>query len=209
MLGVIEEIVEWAGPIFATAGYGIVGLGVLLERSVFLGLVVPGDVVLALGGVYAARGNLDFALVCVVAILAAVVGESIGYLLGRHYGRSIIRRIPIVRGLEGSLEEAEAYFAEHGGKTVAIGRFATAVGSFIPFTAGLARMRYARFLAFDVPAIVVWAVGIALIGFLLGENLDFVEKVLQRFGLIILGAVVAFIAFRFWRKRHRRARLEE
>src|SRR5438067_584772 len=125
------------------------------ERSIFLGLVVPGDLILALGGVYASRGKLDLWLVIVVGILAATAGESIGYWLGRRYGRGFISRIPLVRRLDDRLEDAEGYFKRHGGKTVAIGRYATAAGAFVPFTAGVGKMPYRRFLLFDVPAIAV------------------------------------------------------
>jgi membrane protein DedA with SNARE-associated domain len=73
---------------------------------------------------------------------------------------------------------------------VAIGRYATAAGAFIPFVAGVGRMDYRRFLLFDIPAIVVWAAGITLFGYYFGEHIDFVDTVLSRFGLIMLGVLV-------------------
>ena len=203
----LEEIVERIGPVFDSAGYWIIASAVLLERSIFIGLIIPGDVVLALGGIYAAREQLSLPWVIVVAVLAAIVGESIGYSLGRRYGAGLISRLPLVRRLAPRLVAAEEYFARHGRKTVAIGRFATAAGAFIPFVAGVARMPYSRFLAVDVPAIIVWAGGIAAVGYVFGSNLGRVERFLSRFGLIVLALLLLFIGGRALLKR--RAKPEE
>lgn len=202
----VERIVEWIEPAFLVAGYAIILVGVLLERSVFVGLVIPGDVILALGGVYAARGELTLAWVIVFGTLAAIVGESIGYWLGRKYGRALIRKLPFVRRMERLFANAEDYFKRHGGWTVAIGRYATAAGAFIPFSAGVGKMRYGRFLAFDVPAIMVWAAGISVFGYLFGQHLAFIDTVLSRFGYIVLGLFTAFFLGRFLWKRIRERR---
>jgi membrane protein DedA with SNARE-associated domain len=203
MLGLIREIVDWIGPLFQTAGYVIIAVGVLAERSILLGLVVPGDVIIALGGVYAARGELNVVAVIAIAFVAAVCGESIGFWLGRKFGMRLIRRLPFVNRVEGKLEDVEDYFARHGGKTVAIGRYATAAGAMVPFVAGMAGMPYRRFLLFDVPAVLLWAIGITMVGYVFGRNLDLVETILSRFGWGILGILVAFVVGRFVWKRVR------
>ena len=153
MLGfsIAEKIVRWMQPAFASAGYAIVAAGVLAERSMFVGLIVPGDVILALGGVYASTGKLELWLVIVIGAVAATIGESAGYWIGRRFGRPFVAKIPLIRRLEGRLVESEEFFKRHGGKTVAIGRYATAAGAFVPFSAGMGKMPYRRFLLFDVP----------------------------------------------------------
>ena len=200
-LSIAEKIVQWVEPAFAVAGYEIVAVAVLAERSIFIGLIVPGDVILALGGVYASKGKLSLPLVIVIGTLAATTGETIGYWLGRKYGRGLIRHVPLVRRLEGQLEDAERYFKRHGGKTVAIGRYATAAGAFVPFAAGVGRMPYRRFLLFDIPAIAVWAAGITIFGYAFGQHIQLVDTVLSRFGYIALGALAGFILGRFLWKR--------
>lgn len=205
MLGFLEEIIRRFGPLFEDAGYQIVAGAVLLERSIFVGLIVPGDVVLALGGIYASRSEMGLGWVMLTAALAAACGESTGYWLGRHYGPRLVRRLPLVNRLAERLDAAQDYFGEHGGKTVAIGRFATVAGAFIPFAAGVGRMPYHRFLMFDLPAVGVWAVGITLIGYFFGENLDFVDKVLSRFGLTVLGLLLLFLVIRTLRRRRTQA----
>ena len=203
--GFLETLVEWIGPFFAVAGYWIVFGSTLAERSIFIGLVMPGDVVLAMAGIYAARGALELGWVIALGAIGAVLGESIGYWLGRRYGVTLIRRLPFVNRMERKLADAELYFAHHGGKTVAIGRFATAAGAVIPFTAGLAKMSYVRFLAFDVPSVIVWAAGISLVGYLFGANLERVDTILSRFGWIMLGVLVLLIGT-IWLLRRRRSR---
>jgi membrane-associated protein len=203
LLAVVEELVRWIGPVFATAGYAIVGVAVLLERSLLIGLAIPGDVILAMGGIYAARGDLSVTWVVALGTVAAICGESAGYWLGRRYGRALIRKMPLVRRMERRLNAAEGYFQEHGGKTVAIGRFATAAGALVPFAAGVGRMPYGTFLAFDVPAVVVWAAGITAVGYLFGNNLEHVDSLLSRFGWVMLGLLVVLIGFLVWRRQRR------
>ena len=204
LAGFLETLVGWIGPIFSSAGYWIVLGAVTLERSIFIGIVVPGDVILAMGGIYSARGDLEIAWVIALGTIAGIVGESAGYWLGRRYGVTLVRGIPLVRRLERKLKEAEEYFEEHGGKTVAIGRYASAVGALIPFVAGIARMPYPKFLAFDVPAVVVWAAAISLVGYFFGANLETVDAILSRFGWIMLGALVALVAAVVIVRRRRR-----
>jgi membrane-associated protein len=201
----VERLVHLIEPLYASAGYLIVGVGVLLERSIFIGLIVPGDVILALGGVYASQGKLSVVGVAALGTAAAICGESAGYWLGRKVGLRLLRRVPILRRFEDRLEDAERFFRRRGGWTVAIGRYATAAGAFIPFVAGVSRMPYGRFLLFDVPAIAVWAVGITWFGYAFGEHIDFIDKVLSRFGYVMLGLLVGFFLGRYvwkrWRKR--------
>jgi membrane-associated protein len=205
----VERIVNWIEPAFLHAGYLIIAGGVLMERSVFIGLIVPGDIILALGGVYASQDKMSLFWVIVIGSLAAITGESIGYWLGRRYGVRMVRRFPFMgRWLAEKLEGAEGYFRRHGGKTVAVGRWATAAGAFIPFTAGAAKMRYSRFLLFDVPAIVAWATGISIFGYVFGRNLDFIDKVLSRFGYGVLTLFVLVFGGRFVWKRWKARRVD-
>ena len=208
LLGVVKQIIRWAGPLFTSAGYPVIAVAVLLERSIFLGLIIPGDVILALGGVFAGRKELNLAGVIVIGTFAAITGESVGYWLGRRYGRALIKRLPLVGRLDKRFEDAERYFRKRGGLTVAIGRYATAAGSFVPFVAGMSEMPYQTFLAYDVPAIAVWATGITLVGYYFGRNLDTVERILSRFGYAMLGALVVLIAGQFLWKRLRKKPLE-
>jgi len=205
VISFVEQIIKAIAPAYTSVGYLIVAAGVMAERSILVGLFVPGDVILALGGVYAARGDLELWAVILIGTVAAIIGESTGYWLGRRYGKGLIKRLPLVRRLERPLGGAEEYFHRHGGKTVAIGRYATAAGAFVPFVAGMSKMDYRRFLMFDVPAVVVWATGITLFGYFFGEHVGFIDRVLSRFGLIVLGILVVGLGgYLLYRRRQRR-----
>src|SRR6266511_948206 len=130
VIGIIEQIVDWFGPAFAVAGYWILAAGVFADRSAFLGLIIPGDVVLALGGVFAAQGDLDLGWVMVVGALAGISGESAGFWLGRRYGARVLKRIPVAGRLAEGLDAAEDYFRRRGGTTVFIGRYVSVAGTF-------------------------------------------------------------------------------
>jgi membrane protein DedA with SNARE-associated domain len=201
----VEQLVGWLEPAFIVAGYEIIALAVLLERSIFIGLIIPGDIILALGGVYASEGRLSLPWVIAIGIVAALCGESAGFWLGRRFGVTLIRAIPVVRRLEPRLEDAHAYFEKHGGKTVAIGRYATAAGAFVPFSAGIGKMPFRRFLTFDVPAVALWAVLISSFGYVVGRNLAFIDTTLSRFGYLVLALVVAAIVIRVLRRRFSRS----
>jgi membrane-associated protein len=202
----VEQLVVWLQPAFAVAGYEILAVAVLLERSIFIGLIIPGDIMLALGGVYASEGRLNLAAVIIIGTVAAVTGESLGYWLGRRYGLRLIRALPVVRRLEPRLEDAHAYFRKHGAMTVAIGRYATAAGAFVPFSAGIARMPYRRFLAVEIPSVAVWAALVTGFGYAVGRNLAFIDRTLSRFGYIVLALAIAFFVYRFVKKRRQGSR---
>jgi membrane-associated protein len=162
--------------------------------------------ILALGGVFAGRGQLDILAVVVIGTAAGLAGENVSYWLGRRYGRSILRRIRFGDRLEPYLERSENYFRSHGRRAVFVGRYISVVGTFFPFTAGLSRMSYRRFIVTDIAAVALWAVAVAALGYFLNARVDLIDKVLSRFGwgLLILAAL-----YFGWKKRESiRSRLQ-
>jgi len=203
VLALLREVVDWVRPAFDSAGYAIVFGAVLLERSILLEIVIPGELILALGGVFAARGDLNLAPLLVGTMFMSVAGESIGYWLGRRYGEPLLARMPFGGRIRPKLDRVRAHFERHGGPTVAIGRYAAGAGAIVPFVAGMSGLSYPRFLLWDVPANIAWVIAVVLLGYYLGDNLDTIDRILGRIGYVGLGIFIAFLAGTLWWRRRR------
>jgi membrane-associated protein len=200
-LALVTQLLDWLRPFFASFGYVIVSVAMFFESAAFTGILVPGDVILALGGVYAGRGEL--ALLGVIACGASfgVLGTSTGFLLGRRYGDSVLRRAPILRRFEDRVTQAQASVAANAGKTIVLGRFITGAAVFVPFVAGASGVRARTFFAYAVPTMFVWSTGLALLGFFVGNNVGTIDRVLSRVGLAGLGLGALVVGIWIWRQR--------
>ena len=170
---------------------GLVGLAAIIfaESGLFFGFFLPGDSLLITAGVLAAARPDAFPieLVIFVCFIAAVTGDAVGYMFGHRVGRRLYER-PDSRFFRRShLLAAEEFYERHGGKTIVIARFLPFVRTFAPIVAGAAQMRYPRFAVFNFTGAFLWAVGLPLAGFALGEALG---DELDRWLLIILAVVV-------------------
>lgn len=152
-------------------GYFIIFLGVLLESAAFFGFIVPGETLVLLGGFLAAQGTLDLGDLMIWVVVGAILGDSIGYLTGRHLGREQLLRIgKWVRLRAGHLEKVEQFFDRHGGKTVFFGRFVALLRAMTPFVAGSSGMHWGRFLLYNAAGGIIWGVGFVLAGYFLGTG---------------------------------------
>jgi membrane-associated protein len=199
----IKTIVDLFGSVYSTPiGYLATAVLVFLDRGAFTGLVLPGELFLALGGVYAGRGDLSVVLVISVGALAGLLGETVSYWIGRRYGIRITRHLPLANRFEKHPNDAHRYFRRHGGKTVFVGRYVSVVGTFMPFAAGMSDMPFRRFLAFDVAAITIWSAGVTLLGYFLNSQIQLVDQVLSQFGWGLLALVVLALSGRMvWKRR--------
>ena len=201
-LALITELVEWVRPFFETFGYVIISVAMFFESAVFTGIVVPGDLILAIGGVYAGQGELSLTGVIACGAVFGVLGTSVGYLLGRRYGDSWLRHAPILRRFADRLTLAQASIARNAGKTIVFGRFVTGAAVFVPFVAGSSGVRPRTFFVYAVPTMVVWSAGLSLVGYFVGNNVDTIDRIISRIGLA--GLAVAVLVIGFWIWRHRR-----
>ena len=175
-------------------GYVIVGAGTFLENSIGAGVVVPGETMVVLGGFYARVGDLSLPWVALVACAGGVLGDSVGYLIGFRYGRGFLdrhgRRFLITPP---RLARADRYFQAHGGKTVFLGRFIPVVRSVRTVLAGVTKMEWRRFVAYDVASAAIWGVGYTVLGYLLGESYERWKGYLTGIGLVILAVLLLLI----------------
>lgn len=165
-----------------------------LEASAFVGFVFPGEIALILGGVLAFQGVVPLWAVLAAGIAGAVIGDSIGYLVGRRYGRRLVDGTLGRFVNREHLDRGERYLAARGGTAVFLGRFTAALRVVIPGLAGMARLRYRTFLAFNVAGGVLWASAAVLLGYLAGSSWRRVEHLASRIGLAALVVVVVLVA---------------
>ncbi len=183
--------------------YGLFFLfGVVCLESA--GLWLPGETALIAAGVYASKGHLSITAVIVVAAAGAIIGDNIGYWLGREGGRRLIYRYALLRRFAGRvLPTAERFFERHGGKAVFLARFFGGVRVTGAWMAGITRMTWWRFLFWNAAGGIVWAVAVGLVSFYAGKA---VADTVARYGVYgaIAGAILIVLvlaALHVWRRR--------
>ena len=185
--------------------YGLVLLFLLVAIE-SAGIPVPGETALIAAAVLARPELGYFALweVIVVAALGAIVGDNVGYWLGRTGGRALIDRYAFVRHrADKVLPPSERFFKKHGGKTVFFGRFVAVLRVTVAWIAGISRMHWWQFFAWNAAGGILWATGVALLAYWAGKA---VADAVSRYGLIGVAVVVVllalgYLALRAWRRR--------
>jgi membrane protein DedA with SNARE-associated domain/membrane-associated phospholipid phosphatase len=187
-LGIVESIGNW--------GYLIIFLVTFLESSAFTGMLVPGESLVVIAGFLSLSGYLNIANCMIVAGLGTILGDSIGYILGRVLGRGYFERHGRLLFLKAKhIERVEKYFKQHGGKTVFFGKFIGFLRSFGPFTAGMSRMPYRIFLMYNLTSCIIWAIGFSLLGYFFGWSWHAIEKWSGRAGVFIFFLLLIIVGF--------------
>jgi len=182
----------------------IAGAVVFAEDALFVGFVIPGETAAILAGVAASLGHAPLALVLVVVVLAAIVGDSVGYEVGRSYGTRIVGSEKLQKHRD-RLDRAQDFLQRRGGAAVFLGRWTAFFRAVMPALAGSARMPYPKFLAWNAAGGLLWGVAVVMIGYLAGQSY---AKVAHYFGWGAAGAVllIVVVALVVWRVReHRQA----
>ncbi|MFF3866054.1 DedA family protein [Micromonospora sp. NPDC001898] len=174
-----------------------------LEASTFLGLFVPGEVAVLVGGVLAHSGRLPLWAVAAAAVVGATLGDQTGYLIGRRYGRRLLSRTPRRLVRSGELRRALDLVRRRGAVAVVLGRWVAALRALVPGIAGLSGMPRVTFTLANVSGGVLWAVTVAVLGYLAGASYRLLERRLGLGGEVLLALLVVLVAARLW--RHRRA----
>ena len=189
--------------------YGLIILFVVVALESF-GVPLPGETALVAAGVLAARGHISITAVIVVAAAGAIVGDNGGYWVGRTGGRKLLQRVPVVdRYARRVLPPAERFFERHGGKTVFIGRFISILRFTAAWLAGISRMQWWRFLAWNAAGGLIWAPGCVLLGYAFASALGVVGQTLTWAPLAVLAVVGGgYLALHLRRRRVERAEAE-
>ncbi|HEX8076079.1 MAG TPA: DedA family protein [Thermoleophilaceae bacterium] len=181
-------------------GYAALGGIVALET---MGIPLPGETALIAAGILASKGELSIELVIVVAATAAIVGDNIGFWIGRRGGRKLLELPgPLAQHRQRVLDRGEEVFRRHGGKTVFFGRWFSGLRIASAWLAGVNRMPWGRFIVYNALGGVAWAVSVGLLAYYLGHT---AEGLLKSVGLYGLGvAVLVLGAYVLWRRRRGR-----
>jgi membrane protein DedA with SNARE-associated domain len=192
------------GPPLDHFGYLAVGALILLED---FGVPAPGETVLIAASVYAGTGRLSITAVGLIAVVAAIAGDNIGYGIGRYGGRAAVLRFGKYVLLTGDrLAQAEGFFARHGGKVVVVARFIQGLRQLNGIIAGMAGMIWPRFLTFNVLGAMAWVAVWASVGYFAGNHLTGIYHAIGRYSLylvIVLAAVLAAVIIRAVVRRRR------
>lgn len=166
-------------------GYAALSGIVFAETGLLVGFVLPGDSLLFTIGVVAGAGELNLAIIMVLLICACLLGDWSGYLLGRRTGPAIFNRPDSRFFKQEYLQRTHAFYEKHGGKTIIYAKFVPIVRTFAPFVAGVGKMRYSRFLSFDVFGAIGWVISMTVLGYLLGE-VGIVRRNFEKFVLLVI-----------------------
>jgi membrane protein DedA with SNARE-associated domain len=179
----------WLLDLFARYGYAVVFGGVFLENT---GLPVPGETALLAGAALAHAGHLSLVWVIVTAIVAAILGDNLGFFIGRRCGRGLIERHGGRLGItRARLAQFDRFFVRHGARTVFIARFITGLRVVCAVLAGSSELPWPKFLFYNATGAIVWSTAVAFAGYSLAYSWDTLERWVGRTGLIGLAVVVA------------------
>jgi membrane protein DedA with SNARE-associated domain len=185
----ILDTVSGVDPVIRTL---LAFIGILLETSVLVGLVVPGDTIVIVAST-AVENPTQFGWLVVAVIVGAVCGESIGFALGRHFG-PFIRRSRLGRRIgEHNWVRAENYLAKRGGLAVFISRFLPVLHSLIPLTVGMSGMRYRTFMAWTIPACIIWSLAYVSVGSAAAGGYRELSGQLHFAGYLFVGVIALFV----------------
>ncbi len=181
--------------------YGLVALLVFGEAALFIGFVLPGETSVIVAGVVASRGHVNIGVLIGLVVLAAIIGDSVGYEVGKRYGDQLLK-LPMLRRRQAGLHRALAGLAERGPLYVFLGRFTAFLRAVMPGLAGLSGMKYRRFLLANALGGIAWGTSYSLLGYYAGGALTTIETYSTWVGVVLLIAIVGgFLTIHLVRRR--------
>ncbi len=187
------------------AGYAGIFAIIFAESGLFFGFFLPGDSLLFTAGIFASQGFFSITLLIILTFFAAILGDSVGYWFGFLTGPKLFRKKNSFFFHKDHVARAKNFYARHGGKAILLARFLPIVRTFAPIVAGIGGMNYRAFLFFNVLGAVLWAMGVPLAGFLLGQSIPHIDKYLLPIilGIIVLSLLPSVPPFLKARKKRR------
>jgi membrane-associated protein len=183
----VESIIHAGGVL-------IVALIVFAESGLLVGFFLPGDTLLFGAGLAASQGEISLPLLIIAVVFAAVIGDNVGYSIGRRTGHRIFKKKDGIIFRHEYLEKSEKFYEKHGGKTIILARFVPIVRTFAPVVAGASKMTRQRFFAFNIVGGILWGAGMPLLGYFVGNRIPGLDKYIE---IVILGVVALSLLLAF------------
>lgn len=190
----LQNALEDASEALGSWTYLLVGIFAFVETGAFIGLVVPGETMLLVGGAVAGQGAVDVYILIAIAWFAAWLGDTTSFFIGRRLGRGfILRHGPRVGITAERFEQVEDYFSRHGGKTIFLGRFIGFVRALAPFVAGSSGMRYRVFVPYSILGTGVLNSSVILLGYAFSRSIETAAKYAGRGAFLLATLIVVAV----------------
>ncbi len=168
-------------------GLSLIALIIASETALLIGFFLPGDTLLFTAGFFAAQGKLPLAGVLIVIFLSAIIGDNIGYTIGKKTGPRMFKKKDGIIFRQEYIRRAQDFYEKHGGKTIIIARYLPIVRTFAPLVAGIGNMKRSKFFFYNVIGALIWTTTVVLAGYWLGSLID--PHTMENF--IVLAVVLA------------------
>ena len=175
-------------PILIIKTVGLIGIIFIIfaETGLFFGFFFPGDSLLFTAGLLASQGIFNIYFLIIFCIIAAILGDSIGYWSGKKYGRKLFERDAGFFFKKQRIYDAEEFYEKHGKYTIIIARFVPIIRTFAPIVAGIGKMHYSTFLSYNIFGGIIWVMGMSLLGYFLGGMITNPDKYIIPIALLII-----------------------
>lgn len=166
--------------------YLLIGLLCWSEGAFSLGFMTPGELAVVTGGILVSRGQIEMNILLSVVVLATVAGNATGFYVGRRWGASMLRWAPLQRFFGSAISKSRDFMLRRGEWAIVLSRVSTPTRIVVPFLAGASDVSYRRFVQFDVPASLGWALVYATLGYVLGASWDAIKEITGNAALLVL-----------------------
>jgi membrane-associated protein len=192
----LDALIQWGGYVLLVAI-------VFAETGLLIGCFLPGDSLLITAGLLAAAGHLNIWWINVLLIVAAIVGDSVGYAIGARLGPRIFTREKSLLFNPKHVVRTQHFYEKYGPKTIVIARFVPIIRTFAPVLAGVGAMRYRRFLTYNVLGGIGWVASMSWAGYLLGHAVPNISKHMHLLVIVIIVLSCVPIAVEIYRERRK------
>lgn len=190
--------------VILSGGLIAIGATVFAESGLLIGFFLPGDTLLFGAGILASQGTLPLGWLMLVVIASAIIGDNVGYSIGRRTGKRLFHKKESILFKHEHIERAEKFYEQHGGKTIIIARFVPIVRTFAPMVAGIGKMHRTRFLLFNIVGGALWGTSVTLAGYWLGTRMPWIQDYITPLILGIVSLSFAGSLFHIFREKDNR-----